>query len=116
MSTGSLTEPGKMATDDQIWKALEWLDGLDITLLHCVSEYPAANPHYERIRELRHFGHKVGISDHTQKLVFPPMDVIEKHFKLDDDCIDAKVSITPEQLYRLIENLRNFEKTIYAEK
>lgn len=116
MSTGSLTEAGSMATDKQIEQALVWLDGIDTTLLHCVSQYPPVNAHYERIKELRYFGHKVGISDHTQKLLFPPMDVIEKHFKLDDNCIDAKISITPKQLHQMVEALRNFEESkIYEE-
>lgn len=109
MATGSLTEPGRMASDKQIWQALEWLGNLDITLMHCVSEYPAKWPHYERIRELKNFGHRVGLSDHTQKKVFPPMDAIEKHFKVDDDCVDAAVSLNPKDFNAMVTAIRNFE-------
>jgi len=60
MSTG-------MATEDEIARALDVLDG-DVTLLHCVSGYPTppAEANLAAIATLRdRFGRPVGWSDHT---------------------------------------------------
>jgi N,N'-diacetyllegionaminate synthase len=111
MSTGSITNYNKMATDAEITRALEWLKGIDVILLHCVSAYPPDDGMYDRIKELKKFGKPVGISDHTQKKSFPPLPVIEKHFKLDDNCIDAGVSLKPEDFDIMVQCVRNFEKT-----
>lgn len=109
VSTGSLTNDDKMATDKEIAEFFTYSSAKDITLLHCVSEYPANNGQYDRIKDLKKFGVPVGISDHTQKISFPPFPVIEKHFKLDDDCIDAGVSLNPDQFSQMVNFIRTYE-------
>lgn len=111
LSTGSITNADKMATNEEIARAIVWLKGVDVTLLHCVSEYPAGDGKYDRIRELKSFGLPVGISDHTKRIIFPPLPVVEKHFKLNDDFIDANVSLNPADFQTMVEAIRNFEKT-----
>jgi sialic acid synthase SpsE len=111
LSTGSITNENKMAIDAEIENALEWLKDVPVTLLHCVSSYPPDDGKYERIRELKKFGKPVGISDHTQKKLFPPLPVIEKHFKIDDNCIDAGVSLSPKDFEFMTVAVKNFRKT-----
>jgi sialic acid synthase SpsE len=88
--------------------------GCEITLLHCVALYPvpAQDVNLSRIETLRReFGVPVGFSDHSPDIEYSGIaaamgaSVIEKHFTLsrDFDCPDGNVSVTPEQLSRLIE-------------
>lgn len=112
LSTGSITNDDRMANNSEISQALEWLCDVPTTLLHCVSKYPAEDGKYDRMKELRkEFGRPVGISDHTDRTKIPPMAVVEKHFKIDEDCIDASVSLNLGQFKMMVEFIRNFEKT-----
>ena len=60
----------------------------------------------------------IGQSDHTNDIVVPlyaiaaGAQIIEKHFKVDNnfDCIDAAVSITENQMKKLVEETRRVEK------
>ena len=81
---------------------------IDLTLLHCVSEYPTpfSSVNFARMERMRHVfaGHPVGFSDHTQgtdaALVAAALgaDAIEKHVKLDgQEVLDAEFSITPDR-------------------
>jgi sialic acid synthase SpsE len=44
--------------------------------------------------------------------------IIEKHFKIDNDfeCIDAKVSITENQMIELVKNIRRIERIFGKEE
>jgi sialic acid synthase SpsE len=42
-------------------------------------------------------------------LLVRPFPVIEKHFKLDDNCIDANISLNPKQFCEMVRNIKNFE-------
>lgn len=106
LSTGSLKYRDRMATMDKIKETLSWIPEADITLLHCVSRYPCADGKYERIEKLKQFGKPVGISDHTKDIEVPIVPVIEKHFMVDEDCIDANVSLNPEQFKKLVDYVR----------
>ena len=92
-----------------------------IALLHCVSAYPnkEENSYLSNIYELqRKFDCVIGQSDHTNDIKVPiyavaaGAQVIEKHFKIDDDfeCIDSAVSITELQMKKLVEEIRLLEK------
>ena len=35
--------------------------------------------------------------------------IIEKHFKLNDDCVDAEVSITPSEFKEMVDKIRRVE-------
>ena len=94
-----------------------------VTLLHCVTEYPA--PYDEinlaAISTLRHaFRVPVGYSDHTDGIdiavaaVALGAAVIEKHFTLDRNLEgpDHKASLEPEELGRMIESIRRVERAL----
>ena len=74
-------------------------------LLHCVAQYPARieDANLKAIRTLLRFGRLVGLSDHTPgyetAIAATALGavMIEKHFKLDDNCIDAAYSLTPDE-------------------
>lgn len=89
----------------------------DLTLLHCTSAYPA-DPADANLRALttlaERFGLPVGYSDHTVgnatacAAVALGARVVEKHFTLDRDLPgpDHRASIEPEELARLVADLR----------
>jgi len=118
MSTG-------MANIDEIKKALDILyqNGVkkqNITLLHCVSEYPAPfeNLNLNNLKTLSDFfGLKVGYSDHSLGIeaslaaVAMGATVIEKHFTINKnlDGPDHKASLDPKELKLMVKSIRNIE-------
>lgn len=108
MSTG-------MATLDEIQAAVDCakIAGCqDLTLLHCVSEYPAPieNCNLSMIPDLKkRFDVRVGLSDHTFSTSVAVASValgamvIEKHFTLcrSDGGVDSAFSIEPSELFQL---------------
>lgn len=112
-----------MATYEEIGSALAILrkDGLnDITLLHCVSNYPAphADLNLRLIPELaKRFGCKVGFSDHSLGaeacLAAIPLgaQIIEKHVTLDKAMPgpDHQASATIEEFKALVASIRRVE-------
>lgn len=109
LSTGSLTRKDGMATIKEIKTTLSWIPKADVTLLHCVSQYPCKNPHYERIIKLRKLGKPVGLSDHSQNKLVQCWPVVEKHLKLNDNCIDSNVSLGPNDFREMVRNIRNYQ-------
>lgn len=115
-----------MATLDEIGGALEVLTarGLDdITLLHCVSNYPA--PHADinlRVMETlaRRFGRPVGYSDHSigpeccLAAVALGATVLEKHVTLDKDLPgpDHKASATIAEFTEMVAAIRRVEAAL----
>ena len=112
-----------MATYDEVGKSLKILNKYsrkNITILHCISAYPAK---YEEVNlmnilELKErFGYKVGFSDHTIgnecaiAAVVMGACMIEKHVTYDRnaDGPDHKASITIEELGELVKSIRNIE-------
>lgn len=78
----------------------------DITLLHCVSEYPTP-PEQANIRSMEGLKHcfpfcKVGISDHSHGSIVPLVatalgaDMIEKHVTLDREGLDGQFAMLPD--------------------
>jgi N-acetylneuraminate synthase/N,N'-diacetyllegionaminate synthase len=110
LSTGSIIHKDGMARMGEIKQALKWLKGSNVTLLHCVSKYPPKNAHYERILKLKKFGKPVGLSDHTTNKMIQCWPVIEKHFKLNNNCIDSNVSLNPEEFREMVRNIRNYQQ------
>ena len=110
LSTGSIKNKDGMATMKEIKQALDWLPDSNVTLLHCVSKYPCKDPHYERIEELKAFGKRVGLSDHSKNIKVPIVPVIERHFMLKgQECIDAPVSLDQYQFKEMVDYLRGGE-------
>jgi pseudaminic acid synthase len=95
----------------------------DLTLLKCVSSYPA-EPEEINLKTLldmqERFNCKIGLSDHTLGIgvsvaaVALGAKVIEKHFTLSRDIKtpDSFFSIEPGELKGLVENVRIAEKAI----
>jgi pseudaminic acid synthase len=95
----------------------------DLTLLKCVSSYPA-EPEEINLKTLpdmeERFDCKIGLSDHTLGIgisiaaVALGAKVIEKHFTLSRDIKtpDSFFSIEPDELKKLVKNVRVAEKAI----
>ncbi|MBO6562248.1 MAG: N-acetylneuraminate synthase [Nisaea sp.] len=119
MSTG-------MADLEEVRQALSWLEesgAAEISLLHCVSDYPAdpADANLAAMDTLREaFGLPVGWSDHTLgdtvtiAAVARGACIIEKHFTIDTSLPgpDHKASLDPAALKRMVENIRITESAI----
>ncbi len=111
-----------MATEDEIHQAIKVLYPCEITLLYCVSLYPT--PYHlidlNMLQKLENnFKLKVGLSDHSIGIEVPiasiPLNVtvIEKHFKLENqECPDKIVSLDPSNFKRMVNSIRNVEKTL----
>lgn len=104
---------------DAIWN-LRSAGAKEILLMHCVSTYPAF-PQYMNLRAIptlqSYFELSVGLSDHSEGILFPPVAVamgavlIEKHFTLDKQAPgpEHKASVDPKELKLLIRHLRDVE-------
>lgn len=95
----------------------------DITLLHCVSAYPAPldNVNLRTMLDLKErFGVKVGLSDHTMgsdvalAAVALGAEIVEKHFILDRAIggPDASFSMTVDEFKNMVTSIRNVEKAL----
>ncbi|MBS0530544.1 MAG: N-acetylneuraminate synthase [Proteobacteria bacterium] len=94
-----------------------------VTLLHCVTEYPAA-PQTVNLRAMTTmasaFGLPVGYSDHTAGIevslaaVALGAVIIEKHFTLDRGLPgpDHSASLEPHELKQLVTSIRNIESAL----
>ena len=99
----------------------------DFSILHCVSGYPAEPEEYslQNIADMRErFNCPIGLSDHTNDIISSLSAtalgavVIEKHYKINDDmsCVDQSVSITEEQMKKLVLDIRFIEEALGKEK
>lgn len=115
----------------EVEKAIIWInEALDklknrprLTLLHCVSNYPAAveDTNLLAMKTLKSaFGLPVGYSDHTPGIEIPiaavaiGAQVIEKHFTLNRNLEgpDHKASIEPDEMNAMVMAIRNIEKAM----
>ncbi len=109
MSTG-------MASDDELWEALRALDPYKVTLLHCVSEYPAPadSMNMGRLQHMEHRFPRVGLSDHSMTntaavcAVAMGASVIEKHICLSrkDGGPDSGFSLEPHEFKEMVQAVR----------
>lgn len=96
---------------------------IDITILHCNTEYPTPMEHVN-LMAMHHIANelsvKIGYSDHTLGIEVPiaavalGATVIEKHFTLDRNLPgpDHKASLEPEELAHMVRSIRNIQKAI----
>ncbi len=93
------------------------------SILHCISSYPQkdSESYLKNINYLKNsLNCSIGLSDHTPGIktsIYAYLlgaKIIEKHFKLSklDNCVDSAVSITPEQMLELKNELRKIEEII----
>jgi len=115
-----------MSTLGEVEEALQVIystGNRSVTLLHCVTEYPA--PFHEinlkaMLTMRQAFQIPVGYSDHTPGLeialaaVALGAEVIEKHFTLDKNMEgpDHRASLEPRELRAMVRAIRNVEKAL----
>jgi len=116
LSTGMT---GKKELDDAIAVITRYHS--DITILHCLSQYPSEYRHInlQSIRFLTdHYpDYTIGYSDHSIGIVVPAVavalgaEVIEKHITLDRKMkgTDHRGSLEPEGIWRMVRDIRNME-------
>ncbi len=112
-----------MGTLDEVAEAVETIraaGNADITVLHCVSNYPAP-PESVNLRAMESMraalGVPIGYSDHTMGIeasviaVAAGAKVIEKHFTLDCEMPgpDHKASLEPADLAEMVRSIRRVE-------
>ena len=105
MSTG-------MSSIEEIQTALNIIgDRCDTSLLHCVSSYPTKpkDCNLSAIKTLKDtFSCNVGFSDHSLGIdiavysVLLGAKIVEKHFKIHEDCPDSPVSLSPEEMKSMV--------------
>jgi len=112
-----------MADLQEIKDALEVLEGLEVTVLHCNTEYPTPMDDVN-LRAMLTIGTELGVpvgySDHTLGIEVPVAAValgarvIEKHFTLDKEMTgpDHKASLDPRELKAMVKAIRNIEKAL----
>lgn len=98
---------------EDLVKVVEKVGNNDLTLLVCTSSYPSdpADAHLNRMETLRkHFGVKVGLSDHTLGIgvsiaaIALGATAVEKHITLrrSDGGVDGAFSMEPEEFAMLV--------------
>lgn len=119
MSTGMCELP-------EIREAIQVLEEngtMDITLLHCNTEYPTPfeDVNLRAMEQMKQeLGKPIGYSDHTIGIEVPIAAaalgavVIEKHFTLDKsmDGPDHRASLEPDELKQMVIAVRNIEKCL----
>ncbi len=108
---------------EEVRKALEAIGGINdqVILLQCTANYPIHDEE-ANLKVIRTFQEQfdilVGYSDHSKGVGASPYaaalgaKVIEKHFTLDKALSgpDQKASVTPDELKRLVDEIRKVEK------
>ena len=119
VSTGMAT----LAEIDEAMDAMRCAGAKDITLLHCVTDYPAdhADANLRAIETLANwFGVPVGYSDHTPGIAVAVAAaalgavVIEKHITLDRSLPgpDQQASLEPGEFATLVSSIRTVERAL----
>lgn len=92
------------------------LEGRDVSVLYCVSSYPAKNIDFRAINRLARRFHKVGYSCHSDEWLptalacrdFDHLEVLEKHFKIRDmNTPDNGHSILPSDFSKMVATIKN---------
>lgn len=122
-----------VANDDEVLHALEILKhNKSITLLHCISAYPAPlnDAKLTNIQTIKakwgSYNIEVGLSDHTLGISVPIMatlcgaSMIEKHFILDKNMggVDSEFSLDVNEFSLMVNNIRDIcvlTQDFYAE-
>ncbi len=112
---------------EETFKVAKRYGAKDITLLYCVSKYPAKNIDFNlnNIKILKEkFNCRVGLSDHSldNKIAFASIaagaEVIEKHIALDGQKrgLDIKFSLKGKKIKEFKENIKNVYSTMGKKK
>lgn len=119
--------PDRAASLSRVAAELAQLQGAEsggrITLLHCMTAYPAPESEYNLllVRNLRTiFGLPTGISDHSMDPLLVPVvstilggSVIEKHFTLSNSGtgLDDPIALTPSAFRAMVDAVRALERS-----
>jgi len=124
-STGSLKNPDKKATVNEINNFLKLIAHNNLILLYCISEYPCYNFSINDFQSFmdRYGRYPIGISCHEKgysnvlDAVWSGACVVEKHITVDDDfrCPDRDVSLNPSELKDMVKAIRDIEAEIYED-
>jgi sialic acid synthase SpsE len=107
---------------EDIERALDITGTKNVSLLHCITSYPAPESEYnlQLISNLKNiFGVSTGISDHSLDPVLVPSlsvllgaGIVEKHITLsnDTDGLDDPVALNLENFKIMCESIRKYEK------
>jgi pseudaminic acid synthase len=108
-----------LAGADEIDYALGFFPRHMVTLLHCISDYPARpqTMNMQRLDSLQDFNVDVGLSDHSLTDIAPILAVamgavlIEKHLCMDrsERGPDASFSLEPAEFWRMVRNIHAAE-------
>jgi N,N'-diacetyllegionaminate synthase len=112
-----------MTDIQEIKDALEVFRGLDVTVLHCNTEYPTpmVDVNLKAMLTIQsELNVPIGYSDHTLGIEVPVAavalgaKVIEKHFTLDKNMVgpDHKASLEPQELKAMVQAIRNIERAL----
>lgn len=109
-----------MAEEYEIAEMLDIVSGVYLTLLHCVSAYPANSDNFNlsTMVDLAKYGTDIGVSDHTKNHQVPVIatymgaSVIEKHICLDREGVDGKFALLPDQFSTMVHAVRQAERRI----
>jgi len=112
-----------MASLAEVKAALSVLEGLEVIVLHCNTEYPTPMKDVNLNAMLtikNECGVDVGYSDHTLGIEVPiaavamGAKVIEKHFTLDKtmEGPDHRASLDPTELKKMVQGIRNIEAAL----
>ncbi len=101
------------ATPDDMCLAIMAARKAPTALLHCVSDYPANQPRFDKLSDLRRiWGGAVGFSDHTLGIqaavdsVEYGAQIIERHLKLDDKGSDVAFSSDGREFSVMVREIR----------
>lgn len=112
---------------EDIERAVELFEGLPMSLLHCITSYPAPPEEYN-LRVLQPlsvlFGCPVGVSDHSMDPELVPVIgraagavLVEKHFCLSrkDPGLDDPIALDPPLFRQMVDALRTLESSPSAD-
>jgi sialic acid synthase SpsE len=120
-SVGSMVHHEGIATTDEVDHFLSIMNqNTNLALLYCVSKYPCYNfseSDFLFFKE-KYGAYPIGYSSHSKDISYSLCSVelgaciIEQHITLDNDfdCPDKNVSLSPNELKDLIEQIRLFEE------
>lgn len=120
-SVGSLTRHDGVATIEEIDHFLSVMNhNKNLALLFCISKYPCyyfSDEKFLFFKE-KYKAYPIGYSSHSKDLSYSlravnlGADIIEQHITIDDsfDCPDKNVSLNPDELKSLIDQIRAFEE------
>ncbi len=112
---------------NDIERALDITGTKNITLLHCITSYPAPEEDYNLnlIPNLKKiFGVNIGISDHSLDPILVPClsvllgaKIVEKHITLskNHEGLDDPVALIPSDFKKMATNIRRFEKLTFKQ-